>query len=225
MTLGRRVAAEGIGTAFLFGAVVGSGIMGERLAGGSVGLALLANSLATGAALIALILSLGPVSGAHFNPVVSVVDVMVGRLSWPACAAYVAAQMTGAVVGVAIANAMFGEPLVAFSQHVRSGGGQLLGELVATFGLVGVILGCARTRPGAAAWAVGSYIAAAYWFTSSTSFANPAGTIARSLTSTFAGIRPGDVPGFVIAQIVGGVAAALVFEWLLAGVESPGARP
>ncbi|HXJ32669.1 MAG TPA: MIP/aquaporin family protein [Candidatus Eisenbacteria bacterium] len=217
MTLARRLVGEGIATALLLATVVGSGIMGERLAGGSVGLALLANSIATGAALVALILAFGPISGAHMNPVVSLADALRGRHSWPQAASYAVTQVLGAVVGTGTANLMFSEPVFALSRHARSGGAQVLSEFVATFGLLGVILGCSRVGPTAVALAVGAYISAAYWFTASTSFANPAVTLARSLTDTFAGIRPVDVPGFIAAQITGAVAATAVFGWLLAG--------
>jgi glycerol uptake facilitator-like aquaporin len=213
--ISRRLAAEGIGTAMLLAAVVGSGIMGERLAGGNVAIALLANAIATGAALVALILTFGPISGAHFNPVVSMAEASQGGLAWSLAFAYVLAQVTGAFLGVAIAEAMFGEPLFAFSRHARAGLPQLLSEAVATFGLLAVIFGCARRRPDAVAFAVAAYIVAAYWFTASTSFANPAVTLARALTDTFAGIRPGDVPGFIGAQLVGGAAATALFRWLV----------
>jgi glycerol uptake facilitator-like aquaporin len=211
----RRAAAEAIGTALLVATVVGSGIMAERLAMGNVALALLANSLATGGALVALILAFGPISGAHFNPVVTLADAASGGLTWRAAATYVPAQLGGAFAGTAIAHAMFGEPAFVPSQHERSGGGQWAGEIVATFGLLATIWGVARTRPSAAPFAVGGYITAAYWFTSSTSFANPAVTLARAVTNTFAGIRPADAPAFIVAQIVGAAAATLLFQWLL----------
>ena len=199
----------------LLAAVVGSGIMGERLAGGNVAIALLANALATGAALITLILTFGSVSGAHFNPAVSVADASQGGLSWTEAGAYVISQTVGAFAGVAVADAMFGEPLYAWSQHVRAGGPQILSEGVATFGLLAVIWGCARRRPDAVPFAVGAYITAAYWFTASTSFANPAVTLARSVTDTFAGIRITDVPGFIAGQAAGAVAATALFRWLV----------
>lgn len=211
----RAFAAEGIGTALLLAAVVGSGIMGERLSGGNVAIALLANTIATGAALVALILTFGSVSGAHFNPAVSVADAWLGGLSWRDAAGYVVMQCVGAVVGVALADAMFDVPLVAWSSHVRSGWPQLLSEATATFGLLAVIWGCARRRPDAVPFAVGAYITSAYWFTASTSFANPAVTIARSLTNTFAGIRPADVVGFIAAQLVGATLATALFRWLV----------
>ncbi|HEV8325733.1 MAG TPA: MIP/aquaporin family protein [Myxococcota bacterium] len=212
--LARPLAAEAVGTAFLLAAVVGSGIMGERLAGGNAAVALLANSVATGAALAALILVFGPVSGAQFNPAVTVAEAARGALAWRVAAAYVGAQVAGALVGVAAANVMFGEPVFAASRHVRTGYGQWLGEIVATFGLFVVIRGCARWRPAAAPLVVGGWILAAYWFTSSTSFANPAVTLARAWTDTFAGIRPADVPGFLAAQATGAAAATVFFRWL-----------
>ena len=215
--LRRRAIAEAVATSFLLAAVVGSGIMGERLAGGNVAIALLANTLATGAALVALILTFGPISGAHMNPVVTLMDASRAGLPWGDVPAYVTAQVVGAVAGVGVADLMFAEPLFSFSQHARHGGPQLLSEIVATFGLVSVVWGC---RPSAAPAAVGAYITAAYWFTASTSFANPAVTIARSLTDTFAGIRPSDVPGFILAQLIGGAAATVLFRWL-----SPRLRP
>jgi glycerol uptake facilitator-like aquaporin len=189
--------------------------MGERLAAGNTAIALLANTLATGAALVALILTFGPVSGAHFNPAVSFADASQGGLRWSEAAAYAVAQTLGAIAGVGLADAMFNEPLYAWSQHVRCGGSQLLSEGVATFGLLGVIWGCVRRRPEATPFAVGAYITAAYWFTASTSFANPAVTLARSVTGTFAGIRPDDVPGFIGAQLLGAATATLLFRWLV----------
>jgi glycerol uptake facilitator-like aquaporin len=225
MTLARRLVAEGVGTAFLLAAVVGSGIMGERLAGGSVGLALLANSVATGAALVALILALGPISGAHFNPAVTLAEASQGGLAWRDAHRYVCAQVVGAVVGVSIGNVMFGESVFAFSRHVREGPAQLLSEFVATFGLLTVIWGCSRLRSSVVVpFAVGSYITAAYWFTASTSFANPAVTLARCLTDTFAGIRPLDVPGFIAAQLAGAAAATVLFRWLVPRLPATAAR-
>jgi glycerol uptake facilitator-like aquaporin len=215
VSLSRRLAAEGIGTALLLAAVVGSGIMGDRLAGGNVAIALLANTLATGAALVALILTFGPISGAHFNPAVSIADASQGGIGWTEAAAYSLMQIMGAVLGVAVADVMFGEPIFAWSRHVRAGWPQLLSEAVATFGLLAVIWGCARRRPDAVPFAVGAYIVAAYWFTASTSFANPAVTLARSLTDTFAGIRPADVGGFITAQAAGAAAATALFRWLV----------
>jgi len=214
-SLGRRLAAEGLGTAALLTAVVGSGIMGERLAGGNVGIALLANAIATGAALVVLILTFGSISGAHFNPIVSVVSASRGELSWTNAAAYGAAQIAGAFAGVVCAHLMFGEPLLAWSTHERSGLAQGFSEAVATFGLLTVILTCARHQPSKVAYAVGAYIASAYWFTASTSFANPAVTLARSVTNTFSGIRPEDVAAFLVAQIIGAAGAALFARWLL----------
>ena len=214
-SLGRRAIAEAIGTALLLATIVGSGIMGERLAGGNVAIALLANSVATGAGLLALILTFGGISGAYFNPAVTVADASEGRLAWRDVGAYVAAQLIGAFAGVALAHVMFGSPLFSASRHVRSGFGQLAGELVATFGLVSVIRGCARKGATATAAAVAAYITAAYWFTSSTSFANPAVTLARTVTDTFAGIRPGDAPAFIAAQVVGAGSATLMCRWLL----------
>ena len=213
MTLARRVTAELIGTAMLLAAVVGSGIMGERLAGGNVALALLANTIATGAALVALILAFGPISGAHFNPAVTLADAWQGGLAWRETPAYIAAQLCGAFAGVAIAHVMFGLPLFLASRHARAGMRQIFSEFVATFGLVAVIWGCVRFRSAAVPFAVAAYITAAYWFTSSTSFANPAVTLARSATDTFTGIRPLDVVGFIFAQLLGAAAATLLFRW------------
>ena len=212
--LSRRCAAEAIGTAFLLAAVVGSGIMAERLFPGQVGLALLANAVATGAALVALILALGDVSGAHFNPVVTLLAASTRVLAPREAAGYLAGQIAGAIGGVVLAHAMFGEALVQSSSHVRAGAPLLLGEVVATFGLVLVVGTAGRRGADSAALAVGGYIAAAYWFTPSTSFANPAVTVARCLTDTFAGIRPADAPGFVLAQVAGGALAAVILRWL-----------
>jgi glycerol uptake facilitator-like aquaporin len=211
----KKLTSELVGTAFLLATVVGSGIMGERLAGGNVAIALLANTLATGAGLVALILTFGPISGAHFNPVVTIADAWEGGRPWSEVPAYIAAQVAGALLGVAVAHGMFSEPVFAASQHVRSGSAQLLGEFVATFGLLSVIAGVSRKTPQFTPFAVGAYITAAYWFTSSTSFANPAVTLARSLTNTFSGIRPTDAPGFVVAQLAGGVAATALFRFLV----------
>lgn len=219
-TLGRRVAAEGVGTALLLAAVVGSGIMGERLAGGNVAIALLANTAATGAALLALILTFGSISGAHLNPAVSVADAWRGGISWRDVAAYIPAQVAGAFLGVAVAHLMFSEPLFTVSTQVRAGAAQAFSEFVATFGLLATILGCARQRPSGVPYAVAAYVTAGYWFTASTSFANPAVTLARAATATFAGIRPEDVPGFVLAQLAGAAVATALMVWLL----SPGAR-
>lgn len=215
MSLARRVVAEAIATAMLLATVVGSGIMGERLAAGNAAMALLANTLATGGILVVLILSFGAISGAHMNPVVSLADAWLGGLAWSHVGAYVAAQLFGAVMGVAIAHGMFEAPLFALSQHARHGPAQLWSEAVATFGLLATILGCGRYHSlPIVAVAVGAYVTAAYWFTASTSFANPAVTFARSLTDTFAGIRPTDVPGFVLAQVLGALAATALFDWL-----------
>lgn len=216
----RETIAEFVGTALLLAAVVGSGIMGERLASGNVALALLANTLATGAALVALILTFGPISGAHFNPAVSIADATQGGLGWSQAAAYVTAQTLGAVVGVAAANVMFGEPVFMWSRHARTGFPQVLSEAIATFGLLSVIWGCARRTPNAVPFAVGAYITAAYWFTASTSFANPAVTLARSMTNTFAGIRPVDVPAFWLGQAVGALGATVLFRWLVPALPS-----
>jgi glycerol uptake facilitator-like aquaporin len=214
-TLGRRAVAEAVGTALLLAAVVGSGIMGERLAGGNVAVALLANTLATGAALVALILTFGPISGAHFNPVVTLADASQGGVTWASVPVYVVAQVAGAFLGVAVAHVMFGEALFTASQHARAGFSQLVSEFVATFGLLAVIWGCVRSRADAVPFAVAAYITAAYWFTASTSFANPAVTMARAATDTFAGIRPADAPGFIVAQLAGGVTATALFRWLV----------
>jgi glycerol uptake facilitator-like aquaporin len=211
----RALVAEFLGTAFLLVAVVGSGIMGDRLSGSNVAIALLANSIATGAALVVLILTFGPVSGAHFNPLVSLADASRNGMAWASAAGYVAAQVSGALVGVAIADGMFGEPLFALSTHVRSGAAQAFSEFVATFGLLSVILGCSRKQPSVVPFALGAYITGAYWFTSSTSFANPAVTLARAATNTFTGIRPVDVAPFVLAQTLGAAAALVLFRWLL----------
>ena len=214
MILVRRLAAEGIGTALLLAAIVGSGIMAERLAGGNVAIALLANSIATGAALVALILAFAPISGAHFNPLVTLWAADQRILPWRDTPPYISAQIVGAALGVIGAHAMFAEPAVSISAHVRSGLPQAFSECVATFGLIAVISG-ARARPESLPLAVGAYITGAYWFTASTSFANPAVTVARALTGTFAGIRPIDVPAFIAAQVVGALSAILLFRWLV----------
>jgi glycerol uptake facilitator-like aquaporin len=218
-TLGRRLAAEFAGTAFLLAAVVGSGIMAERLAQGNVALALLANALATGAALTALILAFGPVSGAHFNPAVTLVDGFAGGTPWRVVPGYVIAQIAGALSGVAAAHVMFGLPLFAASRHVRSGGALLFSEVLATAGLLVLIAGCSGKNSAAAPYAVGAYITAAYWFTASTSFANPAVTLARCFTDTFAGIRPADAPGFILAQLVATALALPLIRWLFSAGE------
>ena len=219
-TLSRRAVSEFLGTGFLVAAVIGSGIMGERLAGGNVAIALLANTIATGAALIALILTFGPISGAHFNPAVTIMDAIERGLPWREAGWYVAAQCLGGVGGTAVAHLMFRLPLISISRHARSGAAQNFSEFVATFGLLAVIWGCSRQRSEMAAFAVGAYISAAYWFTSSTSFANPAVTIARCLSDTFAGIRPGDVPGFIVAQFLGALAATIAFRWLVPSLDT-----
>lgn len=213
-SLARRAVSEGLGSALLLATVVGSGIMGERLAGGNVAVALLANTLATGAILVALILSLGPLSGAHFNPAVTLAAAWENEIAVPDVPFYLVAQVGGAFLGVATANVMFDLPVFSVSQHARHGAAQVLSEVVATFGLLTVIWGCARRRPSAAPFAVGAYITAAYWFTASTSFANPAVTMARAASDTFAGIRPADVPAFVVAQLVGAAVATGLFRWL-----------
>ena len=214
MTLARRVVSEAVGTALLLAAVVGSGIMGDRLSGGNVAIALLANTIATGAALVTLILTFGPISGAHLNPAVTLADAWQRGIAWRHVPAYVAAQFVGALAGVASAHLMFGEPIFAASSHARAGFAQCLSEFIATFGLLAVIWGCSRFRLSAVPFAVGAYITAAYWFTASTSFANPAVTVARSFTNTFAGIRPIDTPAFVLAQLAGAAAATILFSWL-----------
>jgi glycerol uptake facilitator-like aquaporin len=214
-SLSRRLVAECVGTALLLAAVVGSGIMGDRLSGGNVAIALLANSIATGAALVVLILTFGPISGAHFNPAVSIADATQGGLAWTDAGGFVVAQLCGAFVGVAVADLMFGEPIFSVSQHVRTGMPMMLSEFVATFGLLAVIWSCSRKRSTAVPFAVGAYITGAYWFTSSTSFANPAVTLARAATNTFTGIRPADVPMFLIAQGIGATAATMLFRWLV----------
>jgi len=214
-SLSRRLVAEGLGTTLLLATVVGSGIMGESLAGGNLALALLANALATGAGLLALILMLGPISGAHFNPAVTLADAASGGLPWRDAAGYLAMQVAGAFAGVALAHGMFGEPVFSASRHVRAGGAQFLSEFTATFGLLAVIWGVARRRSTAVPFAVAAYISAAYWFTASTSFANPAVTMARAATDTFSGIRPADVPAFLVAQLLGAAAATTLFRWLV----------
>ncbi len=214
-SLRKRLVAEALGTAFLLAAVVGSGIMGERLAGGNVAIALLANTIATGAALIALILTFGPISGAHLNPAVTLADASQKGIAWREAPLYIGAQIVGAFAGVASANVMFGLPIFFASCHARAGAAQIFSEFTATFGLLAVICGCARSRSAAVPFAVAAYITAAYWFTSSTSFANPAVTLARSMSDTFAGIRPSDTPGFIAAQLLGAAAATLLFHWLM----------
>lgn len=213
--LPKRLVAEGLGTAML------PGIMADRLGAGSVGLALLCNSIATGCALIALILTFGPISGAHFNPAVTLADAASGGTTWRDVPGYLAAQVLGGVCGVAVADVMFGLPAFTASAHVRTGVAQWLAEFVATFGLLSTIFGVSRRTPAATPFAVAAYVVAAYWFTASTSFANPAVTIARALTDTFAGIRPSDVPGFVVAQLLGAATATALFAWLAPAVPDP----
>jgi len=215
MTISRRLTAEFLGTAFLVAAVIGSGIMGERLAGGNVELALLANTMATGAALVALILAFGPISGAHLNPAVTLSIALENGISWLQSLQYAVVQVLGGVTGAVAAHLMFGLAPITISHHARNGPAQFLSELIATFGLVCVVWGCSRSRPEAVPYAVGAYITAAYWFTSSTSFANPAVTVARSISDTFAGIRPSDASLFVVAQFLGAISATLLFRWLM----------
>jgi glycerol uptake facilitator-like aquaporin len=210
----RKLISESLGTALLLAAVVGSGIMGERLAQGNAAIALLANTLATAATLAALILTFGPISGAHLNPAVTLADASMGGLPWRQVPGYIAAQTAGALLGVAGAHVMFALPLYSLSQHARAGFAQAFSEFVATFGLLMVIWGCGRSRASSVPYAVAAYIAGAYWFTASTSFANPAVTLARSLTDTFSGIRPSDVPAFMGAQLLGAAAATLLSRWL-----------
>jgi glycerol uptake facilitator-like aquaporin len=213
-SLSRRLASEFLGTAFLVAAIVGSGIMGERLAGGNVALALLANTIATAAALAALIFTFRPISGAHLNPVVSMAEAFLGGITWGEACSYILAQVSGGILGAACANLMFALPMFSVSRHMRTGISQWFSEFVATFGLILIIQACSRFESRWLPVAVACYIAAAYWFTASTSFANPAVTIARSLSDTFAGIRPADVLPFVAAQVCGGFSAILVFQWL-----------
>ena len=221
----KRAVAEAVGTALLLATVVGSGIMGEALAPGNVAMALLANTIATGAGLVALILTFGPISGAHFNPVVTLAQASQGARPWREVPVYVVAQVAGAFTGVATAHLMFKQPALFFaSRHQRSGAAQLASEFVATFGLLAVIWGCGRRRPDAVPFAVGAYITAAYWFTASTSFANPAVTLARAASDTFAGIRPSDAPGFIVAQFVGAAAATVLFRWLAPALPEEKAR-
>lgn len=214
MSMARRLVAEGLGTAMLLAVVIGSGIMGEKLAGGNVAIALLGNTISTGAGLLALILMFGTVSGAHFNPAVTLSEAWQGNISRSDVVPYIAVQVAAAFSGVAAAHLMFGEPVFFASEHARAGASQLWSEFVATFGLLGVIISCSRSRPSATPFAVAAYITAAYWFTSSTSFANPAVTLARAASNTFAGIRPVDAPGFIVAQLLGAAAATLLFTWL-----------
>lgn len=220
MTISRRIVAEGLGTALLLAAVVGSGIMGERLADGNVAIALLANTVATAATLTTLIFTFGPISGAHFNPAVTLADASRGGIAWRLVPLYIISQLTGAFIGIVVVHLMFGKSVLPMSQHIRAGGAQLFSEFIATFGLLSVIWGCARPRSEAAPVAVGLYIAGAYWFTASTSFANPALTLARAFTDTFTGIRPLDVPGFILAQLAGALMATALFRWLAPSLPS-----
>ena len=215
--LPQRVVAEALGTAMLLAAVVGSGIMGERLTSGNEAVALLANTIATGAALVALILTFGPISGAHINPVVTFASALHRHTPWREVPVYIIAQTGGALAGVAVAHLMFELPLLSVSHRVRDGGAQIFSEFVATFGLLLLIFVCVRFRPNVVPFAVAAYITAAYWFTSSTSFANPAVTLARSLTDTFTGIQPANVPGFIVAQFLGATAATFLFRWFTRG--------
>jgi glycerol uptake facilitator-like aquaporin len=210
-----RLTAEFLGSAFLVAGVIGSGIMGEQLAGGNVAIALLANTIATGAALVALILTFEPISGAHFNPAVTLADAIERGIPWPEAAAYMLVQFAGGIAGAIIAHLMFGLRWYTLSSHSRHGWALVLSEFVATFGLLSVIWGCSRLRSGAMPFAVATYITAAYWFTASTSFANPAVTVARSLSDTFAGIKLSDVPPFIAAQLAGALAATFMFRWLV----------
>lgn len=225
MRLRHAVVAEFFGSALLLATVVGSGVMGERLAGGNVGIALLANTLATGAGLVALIATFISISGAHFNPLVTLAEVCLGKLRWKHAGAYVAAQAVGAIAGVIAAHGMFDLPLIETSRHVRTGPSQWWSEVVASFGLLTVILNVAKRRMEFIPVAVGGYITAAYWFTASTSFANPTVTIARSLTDTFAGIRPVDAPGFIVSELVGGALAVLLFRWMERSHDSAASAP
>jgi glycerol uptake facilitator-like aquaporin len=219
-----KLTAEFLGSAFLVAAVIGSGIMGERLAGGNSAIALLANTIATGAALVALILTFGPISGAHFNPAVTLADAVEHGIPWPEAVAYMLAQCAGGIAGAVIAHLMFGLRWYTLSSHSRHGWALVLSEFVATFGLLSVIWGCSRLRSGAVPFAVATYITAAYWFTASTSFANPAVTIARSLSDTFAGIKLSDVPPFIAAQLAGALAATVLFRWLVPNLSAYAGR-
>jgi len=220
MSLSRRLAAEALGTGLLLAAIVGSGIMGEKLAGGNVAIALLANTAATGAMLVTLIFTFGPISGAHFNPAVTLAIASQRGIGWGDVPVYILAQVLGALLGVGAAHLMFGEAVFQVSEHARDGGAQLFSEFVATFGLLCVIWGCTRLRSEAVPVAVGLYITGAYWFTASTSFANPAVTLARAFTDTFSGIRPIDAPGFILAQIFGAFTATVLFHWLVPSLPS-----
>jgi glycerol uptake facilitator-like aquaporin len=217
----RRMVAEALGTALLLAVVIGSGMMGEKLAGGNVALALLGNTLATGAGLVVLITVFGPLSGAHFNPVVTLVFALRREIDGKLALGYIVVQLVGAVLGVWIAHAMFSEPILEVSMKLRDGPGQAFSEFVATFGLIGTILGSIRFRPEATPMMVGLYITSAYWFTASTSFANPAVTVARALSNSFAGIAPGSAPAFIAAQLAGAVTASALFGWLLRERRTP----
>ncbi len=223
-TLAKRVVAEALGTAFLLATVVGSGIMADKLSGGNAAIALLANTIATGAGLVALILTFGPISGAHFNPAVTLADASQGGLPWRDVVFYIVAQVAGAFGGVAVAHVMFGHALFAASHHARGTTAEIVSDFVATFGLLSVIWGVARRRSEAIPYAVGAYITAAYWFTASTSFANPAVTLARAATDTFAGIRPADAPAFIVAQLAGAFAATALFRWLVPSLPAVSSR-
>ncbi|UDF04419.1 MIP/aquaporin family protein [Asticcacaulis sp. AND118] len=220
--IARKLAAEGLGTAWLLAIVVGSGMMGETLSGGNTAIALLANALATAAGLIVLITLFGPVSGAHFNPLVTLAFAARREINLKLASGYVLVQLAGAIIGVFVAHAMFGESLLQFAARPREGAGLMLSEVVATFGLIGTLFGCLRFKPDFTPTAVGLYILSAYWFTATTSFANPAVTLARSLTDSFAGIAPASVPAFIVAQTTGAVAGFLIFNWLL---KAPPAAP
>lgn len=218
VSLSRRLVSEALGSALLLAVVVGSGIMAERLCGGNIALALLANTVATGGGLLALILTFGPISGAHFNPAVTLADAAIGGMAWRDVPWYLMAQISGAFLGVAVAHGMFQEALFSASQHARTGPSQWLSELVASFGLLSVIWGVSRRHAHYTPFAVAAYITSAYWFTASTSFANPAVTLARAASDSFAGIRPADAPGFIIAQLIGAGAATALFRWLVPAV-------
>ncbi len=219
-SLSKRLCAEALGTAILLATVVGSGIMGETLAGGNTAIALLGNTIATGAILVVLILIFGPISGAHFNPAVTLAFAIRREITLPHAGLFVVVQIIAGIAGVIIAHAMFGQDLLQTSVNVRETRGEMLGEFVATFGLVATILGCVRFRPDAVPYAVGLFITAGYWFTSSTSFANPAVTIARTFTDTFSGIQIGNAPGFIAAQLAGAAVVTLLFGWLLQDPET-----
>ena len=214
-SVSQKLVAEALGAALLLAIVIGSGVMGERLAGGAVALALLGNTLATGAGLVVLITVFGPLSGAHFNPAVTLVFALRKEIGWPLAAGYILAQLAGAVIGVWTAHAMFGLPILELSTKLRDGPAQAFSEFVATFGLVTAILGSLRFRPDATPLIVGLYITSAYWFTASTSFANPAVTFARMLSDSFAGVAPSSAPAFIAAQVLGATGALLAMRWML----------